>query len=241
MWNTHLLQMYLSPLYTTLHKADYPLLEGAMKVRLAQKSDSAAVQQLLASVFDDDPLMEWFVRHDDKRSLAFSEFFDYMVNRYCFKYGECWVNDPLTGAALWMPPGRWEVPLTDQIASFRQVLTIFGIQQLLKKFSDRNTIDRNHPRHPHYYLAALAVLPAERQKGLGSRLIQPILKRCDEEGIGCYLETSRERTIRFYQRHGFSIMKKLSFSPEKLPLWCMWRTPNTQRRHTTSAERQNTP
>lgn len=200
-----------------------------MTIRLAKNGENTAVQQLLTTIFDDDPLMEWFIRKDDKRSQAYPLFFDYLINRYCLPYGECWVNEQLSGAALWMPPGKWELPWRVQLATLGQVLSIFGLPHLFQKFNDRRIIDQAHPRHPHYYLAALGVASSERQKGLGSRLLQPVLKRCDKEGTGCYLETSRERNIRFYERHGFIIMKKISFSPARHPLWCMWRTPITQR------------
>jgi len=207
-----------------------------MTIRQASVKDAAALQSLLENVFDDDPLIAWFVRHDDRRTPAFASFFDYMVNKYCLPHGECWVTESVSGAALWMPPGEWDRPFLEQLSSLFQTLGIFGFRHLLTKMQERRIIDRTHPKHPHYYLAALAVDPADRAKGVGSRLIHPILKRSDEEGVGCYLETSRERNIKFYERHGFSIMRKLTYSPDKLPLWCMWRSPNTRKKNHASSE-----
>lgn len=200
-----------------------------MTIRLASTKDATALQSLLEHVFDDDPLVGWFVRHDDHRIPAFASFFDYMVNKYCLPHGECWVTDNVSGAALWMPPDAWNRPFIEQLLSLRQIVGIFGFRHLLTKMQERQTIDRTHPKHPHYYLAALAVHPSDRAKGVGSQLMYPILKRSDEEGVGCYLETSREQNIQFYERHGFSIMKKLTYSPQKLSLWCMWRAPQTSK------------
>lgn len=205
-----------------------------MTIRLATENDGDALHTLLSTVFEDDPLTGWFIRQDILRRNAFELFFNYVLNTYCLPYGECWVTNTVSGAALWMPPGKWALPLPNQITSLPKMLSIFGMKHLIKKLQDRYLIDRHHPKHPHYYLSALAVSTPERHRGIGSNLLKPVIQRSDKEGVGCYLETSRERNIIFYERHGFSIMKKIYFSPNKLPLWCMWRAPQRRIKRRTS-------
>ncbi len=57
----------------------------------------------------------------------------------------------------------------------------------------------------HCYLLFLGVEPGQQQQGIGSLLIKPVLKRADEEGLPCYLETMKEVNLAFYGKHGFRV------------------------------------
>ncbi len=54
--------------------------------------------------------------------------------------------------------------------------------------------------------------------------MEPMLQRCDDEGVGAYLESSKERNVAFYGRHGFRVTRELRF-PRGPRLWLMWRDP----------------
>ena len=51
-----------------------------------------------------------------------------------------------------------------------------------------------------------------------------MLERCDREGVGAYLESSKERNVAFYGRHGFRVTGETRF-PRGPRLWLMWRDP----------------
>ena len=59
-----------------------------------------------------------------------------------------------------------------------------------------------HPRKPHWYLAVLGTDPSAQRSGIGAALIAPTLRRCDDEGLPAFLESSKEANLPFYQRHG---------------------------------------
>ena len=86
------------------------------------------------------------------------------------------------------------------------------------------TIERAHPREPHYYLAVLGTDPDEQGRGIGSALMQPVLEMCDRDVVPAYLESSKERNVDFYARHGFRVTDELVL-PEGPPVWPMWRDP----------------
>ena len=85
-------------------------------------------------------------------------------------------------------------------------------------------IDRHHLREPHYYLAVLGTEPEKQGKGFGAAMLAPVLDRCDAEGALAYLESSKERNIPFYERHGFVVQETLQL-PDGPPLWPMIREP----------------
>ena len=86
-------------------------------------------------------------------------------------------------------------------------------------------IEAAHPKDPpHQYLALLGTDPAHQGTGIGSALIAGVLARCDEQGLGAYLESSKEENVPFYGRHGFEVVAELTMR-DGPTMWRMWRDP----------------
>ena len=63
-----------------------------------------------------------------------------------------------------------------------------------------------HPNKPHWYLPLLGVDPLYHGKGAGTALMEHATAIFDNENILAYLESSNERNISLYKRHGFEIL-----------------------------------
>jgi ribosomal protein S18 acetylase RimI-like enzyme len=131
----------------------------------------------------------------------------------------CFCDTERTGAALWAAPDRWEVPPRESLRMLR--LTSRRAPKTLVGF---RRIEKRHPHEPHFYLSVLGVEPAGQGRGLGSALMAPMLARCDQEGVGAYLESSKQSNVRFYERHGFRVREEIRF-PRGPVMWLMWRDP----------------
>lgn len=59
------------------------------------------------------------------------------------------------------------------------------------------------PDEPHWYLGVFATRPEQQGKGLGARVLAPMLARCDELGLVASLESTNPRNRSIYHRHGF--------------------------------------
>jgi ribosomal protein S18 acetylase RimI-like enzyme len=81
------------------------------------------------------------------------------------------------------------------------------------------------PEEPAFHLLYLAVLPEARGQGIGSALLQPILRRCDQEGIAAYLENSNSDNLPLYERHGFRLTRQWRIADTGPSIWCMYRQP----------------
>ena len=77
---------------------------------------------------------------------------------------------------------------------------------------------------PHWYLWALGVEPDSQGRGIGTALLQPVLKQAAADGSPCYLETQTERNVRFYRRQGFEVLLDVEVPGIGLRLWCMGRS-----------------
>jgi ribosomal protein S18 acetylase RimI-like enzyme len=83
---------------------------------------------------------------------------------------------------------------------------------------------RHHPHERHWYLPVLGTDPAHQGRGVGSALLTPVLARADAEGLPVYLESSKEKNIPFYRRHGFEVVSTIRLE-DGPAIWPMLRTP----------------
>ena len=58
--------------------------------------------------------------------------------------------------------------------------------------------------HDAWYLSIVAVDPTKQGQGLGRQLLAPTMKEADSIGTISYLETFSQRSVRFYERLGFT-------------------------------------
>ena len=84
---------------------------------------------------------------------------------------------------------------------------------------------RLHPERPHWYLSGIGTDPPAQGSGVGSALMRSQMARCDAAGEAAYLESSKERNVPFYERHGFRVSGELTVPGGGPTLWLMWRNP----------------
>jgi len=192
-------------------------------VRVATRADVDPIAASLALAFEDDPAMAFFFPNPTSRIRRLTRFFRAGLLAQHLSYGACFTDGGCAGAALWDPPGCWRVTVA-QILRGSLGLGIALGAQIPRGLRALATMERVHPRDPHYYLAVLGTRPDQQGRGLGSSLLRPILDRCDAEGLGAYLESSKKRNISFYQRHGFEVTGEVRL-PGGPTVWPMWREP----------------
>ncbi len=145
--------------------------------------------------------------------------------RQLLVHEDVWTTDSRAGAALWAPPRRWRSSVREDLALTRSVARFRLAARLPFTAAGMLGIERRHPPEPdHWYLAVLGIDPSAQGQGLGSAVLRPVLERCDADGIGAYLESSKERNIDFYARHGFRVTGELAL-PRGPAMWPMWRDP----------------
>jgi GNAT superfamily N-acetyltransferase len=129
------------------------------------------------------------------------------------------------GAAIWLPPGAWRVPVTTTLRELGPMIRVFG-PRLPLAFRSRLRMEGRHPRKPpHTYLAVMGVAPEWQGKGLGSMLMHPGLESLDAERAPAYLEASTPRSRELYRRHGFEVTGEFNLPSDGPPVWQMWREP----------------
>ena len=186
-------------------------------IRPATSDDVPAICASLARAFHDDPVTSWALPSDTRRPVQSRRFFRERL-RTLLPEEMVFCDEQRRGAAIWAPHDRWR-------SSVGELLRMRIVNRRTPAFlAGAVRVERAHPSEPHYYLAILGVAPEAQGEGLGSQLLQPMLERCDREGVAAYLESSKERNVTFYERHGFRVTGELTF-PRGPKLWLMWREP----------------
>lgn len=197
-----------------------------------QRDERPAVIGALTRAFYNDPLFEFFLPnqvHQTKGALAFMA----AALADAEPFGDVWVaraGGEVASAAVWLPPAGYPRSRKRDLMTVVRGFPAF-IHSGVRAFASvrlLNEVDKVHHEvgTPHYYLAVLGTDPLFRRIGAASAALQPVLERCDEEGLPAYLETQREENLAFYARHGFELQRKLDIRGVP-PLWTMLRNPRS--------------
>jgi ribosomal protein S18 acetylase RimI-like enzyme len=193
-------------------------------VRPATTEDLDGMAHALSLSFHDDPVMQWLFGDEPPRPVRYLRPFFAIEGRRHLQHRTVYTADGHPGAAYWDPPGHWKSsPMS--ILRLAPVM-VRGIgRRTAKALQGLNRMEKAHAGHPdHYYLAVLGTRPDRQGEGVGSALMAPVLATCDAEGVGAYLESSKESNIPFYRRHGFEVVGEVTV-PSGPTIWPMWRDP----------------
>ncbi|MEQ1788427.1 MAG: GNAT family N-acetyltransferase [Acidimicrobiales bacterium] len=193
-------------------------------VRLATPSDLEGMADALSQAFHDDPVMCWLFGDEPPRPMRFARQFFTTEGRRHLRHQVVYTVDGHPGAAYWDPPGHWKTSPID-ILRLAPVMARGIGRRSAKALQGLNRMEAVHAEHPdHYYLAILGTRPDRRGEGIGAALMEPVLSICDRDGVGAYLESSKESNIPYYRRHGFEVVGEVTF-PSGPTIWPMWRDP----------------
>ncbi len=187
----------------------------------AGRRDADHIADITADAFRDDPFNRWLVGKFSGIHAVFRTFARtvYTTRGYSYRLGD-------EGAAMWMMPGgSSDVPLA-AIPGLAWTVIAKTTPGAIKRF--KHTIpamEQNHPGFPHAYLFTIAVRPRAQGKGLGRKLIQPVLDACDREAVPAYLENSNPDNSGFYGACGFERTTMIHPTPDAEPLEAMLRRP----------------
>lgn len=192
-------------------------------VRRATVADIPALSRVLARAFQDDPVMAWACPGARRRAEHGRRFFGARL-RQLLPNEEVWTTDARDGAALWAPAGAWHASLRETLELLPATIAGRSLHRLPLILPGLARVEARHPREPHAYLSVLGTDPAAQGRGVGSALLAPVLRTCDEDGVAAYLESSKERNLAYYARHGFRVLEELDL-PRGPRVWLMWRDP----------------
>ncbi len=193
-----------------------------------QEKQIPQAASVLRDAFQHDPVWHKIfegAENKDGKLLAFHE----TPLRFCSKYGEVYASsDRLEGVAAW-------VPGTFSYMSFWHMLRSgamragmkMGFEYTKKLGAVLRPIEKDRKTKMKgcgfLYLQVIGVAGNFQGEGFGKLLLQALIEKSEEEKIPIYLETETEKNVRWYERLGFSVIKKITLPEIDLPMWEMIR------------------
>jgi ribosomal protein S18 acetylase RimI-like enzyme len=186
-------------------------------VRTATQADRGAVLDTFVLSFGADPCARYVWPRPQDYMAGWRGFAMGLGGR-ALDHGAAFVTAEGAAAAFWLPPGVESDgdalgALIEQSVADEKKAVLAQVMEQMAQF---------HPHEPHWYLALLGADPSRQGQGLGSTLIKEGLRRCDEQRLPAYLESSNPRNIPLYERHGFEVIGVIQ--PDDFPgLYPMFR------------------
>lgn len=196
----------------------------APTVKNVTAADIASTSLVLARAFADDPVKLHLVGGKELPPERTASFFRVMQTVQ-LPHGHVYTTDDHAATALWAPPGQWKIPFRTIARHSGTFLKLYG-WRFLPNLTVLADMEKHHPAEPHYYLEIIGTDPAQQGRGLGTALIDPMVERADREGVGMYLESSKESNVPYYSRFGFRVTKELKHRRNGPAMWLMWRDPH---------------
>jgi GNAT superfamily N-acetyltransferase len=197
-------------------------------VRLATSAEIGDLAAVLARALARDPFYLYLAGDAPERSQRMRDGWAGILRFGSAHLSHTYTTDDLAGAAVWLPPGYRGPGLIDGLRQLPAMARLAGWRRLRMVGDAVASLEQHRHRHvgaPHFYLSAIGVEPDRQGEGVGTALMQPVLDRCDREGLPAYLETAVARNVLLYERLGFDVVEEMDLPGTDIHGWQMLRAP----------------
>ncbi|KAJ5752958.1 hypothetical protein N7520_009875 [Penicillium odoratum] len=226
----------------------------AIKVLPLTEADIPGAIQVIQRAFANDPYFKWvfdestFNKQRNHHSL--SARCQWGINNAIFQVAkeitstEDFTPSPVLGVSCWLaphPPAQpesWYSWYQGWILSANQLLNNIRFLGRGGLRTNRYWIWKEQQQKAHdeiwddprgyYFCNIVAVSPEAQGRGVGRLLFEAVTKRADEEGVKCYLESSKSvPNVQIYERMGFEMSRTMECRDggDVCMLYCMTRNP----------------
>jgi len=183
--------------------------------------------EVLGRALNDDPISTYIFPNDYEREEKLKYVFR-VTTCIGIRHGEVYAASPnLEGIAIWIPCKRYKEKISWLLRCGGLSTGMkLGMEAGKRSSPIQKFIGEVHSEIisvEHWYLNELGVDPPFQGKGFGSSLMRYMLNKIDEQGLPVYLETALEKTVKYYEKFGFKIMKETLIPGTDVNMWFMLR------------------
>jgi len=180
--------------------------------------DFGRALDMLSRAFKDDPLWGSISKTNKKLfTMIFSMFI-----KYAYRYGKVYsLTSEINEVAIWLPSKyskRTIFRLLSCNALKEMVFLIKEGRNILKNFIELVKDQKIYMKKDCIYLNVLGVDPLMQGKGLGSKLVNAMIKHLPPN-LPIYAETESEENVKFYEKLGFVVLKTIIIPNINIKMW----------------------
>ena len=129
---------------------------------------------------------------------------DYQV-RFALKNGFALISHDGLGASLWECGQGGSITLDDVKPTLCLIFNL-GLGSIWRAMRALEQSEKRREMPNNLYLSNVGVLAEARGRGLGARLLVPVMEYCKTHCLPIYLETGLGDNVGFYKRLGFELV-----------------------------------
>ena len=214
-----------------VRKIEVPLAKNIVQkagLYLVPKERLGELADVAMDAYQDYPLHNWFSggTYDPKDSRLLMDISLKTMTEDAVIYAD---SEELNGFAVWLPLGFTGNKTLPFLANGGLDLILHSgpgiIGRLLTYENLAMKLKETYTNHVDWYLFNLSVSSKAQGKGIGSKLMRPMLEFCDQENMVCYLETNKESNVTIYQRYDFKLAEQKIIPKSDVMHYAMTRDP----------------
>ena len=188
-----------------------------LKISFLEKSDIRDASTVLSEAMLENPLhIAVFQGHGEKEQKMIEEMFFELLSDLPGITFLARINRQIVGVMRMRSCDGREV-------SNEHTQTVDEDNLDRRKSSWQNEWARHDPSNQHWHFGPIGVLPSHQGKGIGTKFLNRFCHEVDACLSPAYLETDKDKNVRFYERFGFEVVKETEIFNVKNRY--MWRHP----------------
>lgn len=177
----------------------------------ARNNDRERIVNILTESFDDNKSINYIVKPGKRRKERIRHLMEYSFD-VCYRFGNAFLSEDKKGCALVVYPDKKKTTFRSILLDVKLIFRCIGFSNMRKAMERESKVKKLQPNGRLYYLWFIGVKLSDQNKGIGSNLLNEIIKEADSENRTICLETSTLDNIPWYEKFGFKIYDKLDLS-----------------------------
>lgn len=174
-------------------------------------NQKSVVVNILSKAFNENKSVNYVIKPGTGRESRIRKLMEYSFE-VCQAFGEVWISEDKDACALILHPDKKRTSIDSIFADLKLAISVIGLTRIATVLGRESRIKVFHPKEPFSYLWFIGVNPAEQNKGKGSLLLKEIIDQSIQNGRSIYLETSVDKNVPWYRKHGFQVFQTLDFT-----------------------------
>jgi ribosomal protein S18 acetylase RimI-like enzyme len=177
-------------------------------IRKATRKDKTAVVGILTQAFWNEPLINWFAGNHKNKKQRLDTLMSFVFEKR-LPNGEVFITNDSQAVAIWRNDTATKFSI-GLMLEYLKFLWIYGYKKVMEIGRYEKSVHSRYPKDKSiYYLWMLGTSNQSQGRGLGSRLMNYMLKDADKNNIDTYLETATESNVALYQHKGFELYDQM--------------------------------
>lgn len=177
----------------------------------AEYSDKELVVDILTDSFETNKSVNYIIKQDNKRKKRIRALMDYSFE-VCKEFGNVYLSDDKKACALVLFPDKKKTTLKSIQLDLKLILSSVGLSNIKKTLERESLIKKHQPKDTMYYLWFIGVDPKHQNSGIGTTLLNEVIKDSESKKRSIYLETSTMKNLPWYKKFGFDVYNELDLS-----------------------------